>query len=137
MYDLVYIADTYCGWCYGFGPAIRELVQDIEINLTVKHGALFSGERSASLDSFGHIPQANARIASLTGVIFGEPYQQLLEDGSTVMNSDDGARGLMALRSIVGEERGIEAVTAMQEAFYLAGLSLFLGTLHTTMLRER
>ncbi len=124
MYDLIYVADTYCGWCYGFSATARELARDPEINMQVKHGALFSGERSVSLDNLGYIAQANDRIAALTGASFGEPYQQLLKEGSTVMDSDDGARGLMALRSVAGEDRGVEAVGALQEAFYQGGLSL-------------
>ncbi|MBF0807432.1 hypothetical protein E4U03_02235 [Rothia nasimurium] len=47
MRELVYVLDTYCGWCYGFGPTVRELVADPEVSLTVRHGALFTGDRSA------------------------------------------------------------------------------------------
>ncbi len=48
----------------------------------------------------------------------------MLAEGSTVMNSDDAARGLMALRHVAGEDRALEAVSALQATFYGEGLSL-------------
>lgn len=44
---LTYVFDSYCGWCYGFGPAIRGLAADADIADTVRHGALFGGGRAA------------------------------------------------------------------------------------------
>lgn len=124
MQRLIYVLDTYCGWCYGFSPVARQLVADPELELTLMHGALFSGDRSAPISSYGHIGAANARISELTGVSFGAGYQTLLAEGSAVMNSDDAARGLMALRQIAGEDRVLEALGALQEAFFGRGLSL-------------
>lgn len=118
MHELIYVVDTYCGWCYGFGPTVRELAADPEVNLTVRHGALFTGDRSAPIGQYSHIPAANARISALTGVEFGQGYEAMLAEGATVMNSDDAARGLMALRQVAGEHRALEA------AFYGEGLSL-------------
>lgn len=124
MHELIYVVDTYCGWCYGFGPTVRELAADPEVNLTVRHGALFTGDRSAPIGQYGHIPAANARISALTGVEFGQGYEAMLAEGATVMDSNDAARGLMALRQVAGEDRALEAVSALQAAFYGEGLSL-------------
>lgn len=124
MHHLIYVFDSYCGWCYGFGPAIRERAARDDIFVEVRHGSLFGGDRAASLGAFAHIPQANARIAALTGARFGEGYQRLLESGEVVLNSDHAARGLAALRSVVGSERDVDAAGALQQAFYQEGLSL-------------
>lgn len=124
MRKITYIFDAYCGWCYGFSKAINELATDPDIEVRVVHGSLFGGENRVRLGDFPHIPGANAQIAQLTGAVFGEPYQALLADGSMVMNSDDAARGLAALKLVGGEERGLEFATAMQRAFYLQGKSL-------------
>lgn len=124
MHNLIYVIDTYCGWCYGFGPAIRELAAQEDVTVTVRHGALFSGDRSAPVGSFPHIPGANARISELTGVTFGSGYQDMLADGSTVMNSDDAARGLAALRSVAENHQDLTLVSGMQQAFYTHGKSL-------------
>lgn len=124
MLELVYVADTYCGWCYGFGPTARDLAADERVSLTVKHGALFVGDRAGTLADYPHIPGANARISQLTGVQFGADYEAVLAEGSLHMDSDDAAVGLMALRTVAGEERALEALSALQAAFYGRGLSL-------------
>lgn len=124
MHQLIYSVDTYCGWCYGFGPTLRELAADPEVSLTIRHGALFVGDRSAPIGHYGHIAEANAQISSLTGVEFGAGYEAMLAEGSTVMNSKDAARGLMALRQVAGEGRALEALAALQAAFYGEGFSL-------------
>lgn len=124
MRELVYVLDLYCGWCYGFGPTVRQLAADPDIKLTVRHGALFTGDRSAPIGQYGHIPAANARISALTGVEFGAGYEAMLAEGRALLDSNDAARGLMALRQVAGEDRALEAVSALQAAFYGEGLSL-------------
>lgn len=124
MLKLIYIADAYCGWCYGFGPTARDLAADERVSLTVKHGALFVGDRAGNLADYSYILGANARISQLTGVQFGAAYETALTEGALHMDSDDAAVGLMALRSVAGEERSLEALSALQAAFYGRGLSL-------------
>lgn len=124
MHRLTYVFDSYCGWCYGFGPAIRGLAADADIADTVRHGALFGGGRAAPVGTFGHIPQANARISALTGVQFGAGSEQMLARGTAVMNSDDAARGLVALRTVAGTDQGLAAAGAMQDVFFQHGKSL-------------
>jgi putative protein-disulfide isomerase len=77
---LTYAFDAYCGWCYGFGPAVRAFAAaNIDrIELRVISGGLFSGSRAAPISAYPHIPDANARIAQLTGVSFGDGYLRTL-----------------------------------------------------------
>lgn len=84
--------------------------------------ALHSGTRwEHPIGAFRHIAEANARIFTLTGVDFGAGYQDMLAHGTTLMNSDDAARGLAALRSVAGTERQLAAASVMQEAFFHHG----------------
>ncbi len=124
MPHIIYIFDAYCGWCYGFGPASHELAKRGNVTIDVKHGSLFQGENSKTIGEFPHIPGANARIAELTGVSFGPDYEALLADGTLLLESYQAAIGLSALKSAAGAERGLELANAMQQAFYLRGLSL-------------
>ncbi len=124
MITLTYVGDAYCGWCYGFGPAVRDLAGQEAVSVSIVPGSLFTGDRVVPIRNFGHVPEANARIAALTGVTFGPEYQELLAAGDVAMDSDAAARGLQAVISVAGEERGLEAFIALQEAFYLHGLSL-------------
>jgi putative protein-disulfide isomerase len=122
---ILYVMDAYCGWCYGFSSRLREFeaANRHRIAFKVISGGLFIAERARPISAYPHIAEANAHIAELTGAQFGEPYQRLLTEGRFVMNSEDAARGLAALRT-VAPERGIDFAHRMQEAFYSEGRSL-------------
>jgi putative protein-disulfide isomerase len=122
---LTYAFDAYCGWCYGFGPAVHEFAaaNADRIELRVLSGGLFTGSRALPVAAYPHIPHANARIADLTGVSFGEGYARTLAEGTTVMDSADAAAGLVALRR-QDDGRALEAAAAIQHAWYIDGRSL-------------
>ncbi|MDQ0867336.1 DsbA family protein [Arthrobacter globiformis] len=117
-----YVFDAYCGWCYGFAPAVTELAAEEWVELRVISGGLFPASAIAALRDYPHIPNANARIAQLTGALFGDPYVKLLEDGDFIMNSDAAAVGLVALKDSGGDD--LQMAHAMQTAFYKYGQDL-------------
>lgn len=108
-YQLTYAFDALCGWCYGFAPALHRFAADNadRIRLQVLSGGLFTGHAAGPLSAYPHIPDANHRIAQLTGVRFGEQYRQVLSEGSLVMDSTAPAMGLAALRR-QAPERALE-----------------------------
>ena len=121
---LVCVFDAYCGWSYGFHPTLMELVgRHPDLDVKVVSGGLFTGPRRVPIRDFGYVQGANAKISELTGAEFGPAYGELIADGSFVMDSEDAARGVAALRA-VAPERSLELVEAMQRAFYVDGLSL-------------
>lgn len=123
--QLTYAFDAYCGWCYGFGPALHEFAtaNADRIELRVLSGGLFTGARALPISAYPHIAGANERITQLTGVTFGAGYRTALADGTTVMDSADAATGLVALRSQPGAN-ALDAAAAMQRAWYVDGRSL-------------
>ncbi|XES00928.1 hypothetical protein HEP87_41040 [Streptomyces sp. S1D4-11] len=112
---LTYAFDAYCGWCYGFGPALHEsaTANADRIELRVLSGGLFTGSRALPVSAYPHIPGANERITQLTGVTFGDGYRAALADGNVVMDSADAATGLVALRRQPGVN-ALDAAAAMQ-----------------------
>lgn len=122
---VLYVADAYCGWCFGFGPGLKEFeaANGDRVEFRVISGGLFVGERAQPISQYTHIPEANARIARLTGVRFGPAYDAMLEQGTFVMDSAAAAAGLAALRS-QNEGKGIEFFDQIQQAFYGEGRSL-------------
>ena len=125
LHELTYAFDAYCGWCYGFGPAVHRFADEHgdRIRVRVLSGGLFIGERALPVGAFPHIAGANARIAVMTGVRFGEPYQRLLADGTTVMDSTMPAIGLIALRR-QAPEQALAFTADVQNAWYRDGRSL-------------
>lgn len=123
-YSLLYITDAYCGWCYGFSNSITTFHKNNpHIPIEVISGGLFVDEKSLPISAYPHIPAANQRIEQLTGAVFGENYKKLLHEGSMVLNSEDAASGLIALKSL-DSKRGVEFIAAIQHAFYFEGKSL-------------
>lgn len=122
--ELIYIWDAYCGWCYGFSSTLGKLhANHPELPLSVWSGGLFTGENAQPIGAFPHIAAANARIGELTGAEFGAAYDELLEKGDAVMDSEAAAAGFAALRA-QAPERSAELASAMQRAFYQDGKSL-------------
>ncbi|MEU1317180.1 DsbA family protein [Streptomyces tibetensis] len=121
---LIYVFDAYCGWSHGFSRTLREVAsRHPELDVDVVSGGLFTGPRRVPIREFGYVQGANAKIAELTGAEFGEAYDRLIADGSFVMDSEDAARGVAALRQ-VAPAREVELATALQRAFYFDGRSL-------------
>jgi putative protein-disulfide isomerase len=121
---LVYVFDAYCGWSHGFSGTLSEVAsRHPELPVEVVSGGLFTGSRRVPIREFGYVQGANAKIAELTGAEFGEAYEQLIADGSFVMDSEAAARGVAALRH-VAPDRAAELAIALQHAFYADGLSL-------------
>jgi putative protein-disulfide isomerase len=123
---LIYVFDAYCGWCFGFGPALREFATNHagQVEVEVVSGGLFVGQPLAPLRSMPYVAQANERIAQLTGARFGDGYGRLVEDGSFVMDSGAAAVGFATLRAEAPAQLALDLAAAMQRAFYVDGLSL-------------
>jgi putative protein-disulfide isomerase len=122
---LTYVFDAYCGWCYGFGPVIRDFAaaNSGRIDLDVVSGGLFTGARVAPIGTMPYVADANARIAELTGAEFGPGYHALVAGGRFEMDSTAAAAGFAALRA-AAPGQALDAAEAMQRAFYFDGLSL-------------
>lgn len=122
---VVYVIDTYCGWCWGFTRSMREFeaVNRHRVAFTAISGGLFLGERAAPISSYPHIPLANERISAMTGAVFGDGYRSLLQEGKAVMDSLGAAEGLAVLRAHA-PERAVHWCHELQTAFYGEGLSL-------------
>ncbi|MCD7438476.1 DsbA family protein [Streptomyces lincolnensis] len=121
---LVYVFDAYCGWSHGFSDTLREVSsRHPDLPVEVVSGGLFTGGRRVPMSAFGYIRGANQQISQVTGAPFGEAYQRLADEGSFVMESEDAARGVAALRQ-VAPDRAAELVVALHRAFYVDGQSL-------------
>ncbi|WP_101773832.1 DsbA family protein [Peptostreptococcus faecalis] len=122
--SLIYVWDPYCGWCYGFSKSIQALHENHpELPLTILSGGLFTGDRKKPISTMSYIEESNKRITDITGAKFGEKYQDLIDEGSFIMDSDMAAKGFSTLR-FFAPERAYYLASAMSQAFYNEGKSL-------------
>lgn len=133
---LTYVFDGYCAWSYGFAQTMVDVAAaHPETTAEVLCGGLYVGSARVPIRHLGDLRGGNRRIAELTGAWFGDGYERLTADGSFVMNSTAAARGFAALRR-AAPERAVELAAALQEAFFVEGLSLADPETHRRIARE-
>ncbi len=81
------------------------------------------GERAGPIGQVApYIKGAYKRVEEMTGVIFGEPFLEVLDKGEMIFSSDMPSRALTHFRSLY-PQRQVEFAHALQGAIYSKGLS--------------
>ncbi len=122
---VLYVFDSYCGWCYGFGAWLEEAWQATHerVPWRVASGGLFTGARRKPLSQYGFIAEANLGVTARTGTTFGAGFDATLAEGRLVLDSETAALHYAALRSLA-LDRALEIAVAWQAAFYVEGRDL-------------
>lgn len=123
---LYYATDTFCVWCWGFGPALREFAQRHADDALVEvvFGGLLVGDRVVPIAQKPRVKEGAERVSELCGVEFGQGFFDAVEEGSTVLDSMVAARAFVSLRELLGLERGLDIAHSLQYAWYVEGLDL-------------
>lgn len=124
---LVYMADVFCPWCYGFGPIVKRLVEENpQIPLTIVGGNLVSRPMTLAedyaadpglVDFWREVERVTAR--PLTGAI-----EAALSGREVRMYSPGADEILVALHEFApGAE--LEQLLYLEDLFYLKGEDMF------------
>ncbi|QVM93871.1 DsbA family protein [Pseudomonas entomophila] len=123
---LVYLFDPLCGWCYGAGGPLPQVLASTGVHLHLIPTGLFAGDGARAMDDgFAAYAWSNdQRIARLTGQVFSERYRdQVLADRNQAFDSGPFTLALSAV-SLTAPEREFEALKAIQAARYVDGLDV-------------
>ena len=124
-YQLIYIYDALCGWCYGFSPVIEQLHERYrkEIDFTVLSGGMVRGARVGPIGQVaGYIKEAYKTVEEHTGVRFGEGFlQNILEPGQAIFNSVPPSRALTVFKSWKPAQ-AVDFAGVLQKAIYYDGI---------------
>lgn len=119
----LYIYDPLCGWCYGAATGIATLAAQDGVTVDTLPSGLFAGDGARMLDGAmsDHILTSDRRIATLTGAVFGPPYNERIA-GSASLTLDSGPATL-ALSAVArtAPARELEALEIIQRARYVEG----------------
>lgn len=99
-----------------------------DIELEIVSGGLFT--QNNRIGDFPHMAVANEQIHQMYSVEFGTAYNNLITDGSLVLNSLDAAIGFGLLRDQLPQTQWIHVAQDLQNAFYQQGRSLSDVTLY-------
>lgn len=89
--------DPLCGWCYGFSPVIVKLQEQYKdtLDFAVIPGGMVTGARVQPVAAIsGYILQSYQRVEEYSGAKFGEPYLDMLREGSEINNSEPPCRAI-------------------------------------------
>jgi len=117
---LLYVYDALCGWCYGFGPVVEKIEKDFNgsVEVEIISGGMVMGDRVAPVGNMaGYILNAIPRVEKTTGIQFGQPYIDLLKEGSYVTSSEKPSVALCVYKSFTNE-KSVEYGHAIQTSFY-------------------
>lgn len=124
---IVYYYDALCGWCYGFSPVIKEIVEKYgdQIAIEVVSGGLFTGARVGKINEVAPYIKEGAYkfVEERTGVIFGKDFLKIVfGNGDMVLDSLYPSIALSIVKDKKPEKQ-FEFAEILLKAFYNDGLS--------------
>lgn len=123
---LVYVYDPLCGWCYGFHPVMEKLADRFknQLNVRVVSGGLAIDENAQPIsEGYSYINSSLEIVEKKTGITFGKPFVQLVEEGSYLYDSLPGCKAQNAVNRLAPEQ-SLKFAGAMQKAFFNNGENL-------------
>lgn len=117
-----YVFDPMCGWCYG-AKALVQILQDIPDTVFVFHPGGMIPRRAIDTQFRSHILQADARIADITGVQFGDAYKARVASAEPlILDSFQTALAIVVAERLT--QQGFAMLNAIQTAHYVDGLDV-------------
>jgi putative protein-disulfide isomerase len=123
---IIYFFDTLCGWCYGFSPVIKRIAEKYgeAFEFEVISGGMVMGERVQPASVMAnYILGAYKQVETMTGVRFGEPYLEMLREGTRMQSSFEPALVLRTFKSFL-PEKAVFFAHDLQKMNYYEGLDL-------------
>ncbi|WP_419895930.1 DsbA family protein [Roseomonas sp. USHLN139] len=118
MPTLHYIHDPLCGWCYAASPLVAAAAALPGMIVALHGGGLWDPPTGLPPAKRSMIAAADARIAQLSGQVFGAAYLEgLLQDPATVFDSRPVTAALLA-----AGEQALPMLRLIQTAHYVEGL---------------
>jgi putative protein-disulfide isomerase len=113
---LIYIGDPMCSWCYGFGPEIRKIKDNLpeSVGFQIVMGGLrpHGTETMAELGDF--LKEHWVEIHERTGQPFA---YNILQQADFIYDTEPACRALVTARTM-DESKALDFFKAIQHAFY-------------------
>jgi putative protein-disulfide isomerase len=126
---LIYCYDAYCGWCYGFSPAIKKIYEEYkeQFEFEVLSGGMIITDEAKHIEvTAGYIQQAYKVVEEHTGIKFGSDYLWHINNpelSDWYPNSEKPAIALCIFKEFY-PERQIEFAADLQYALHYEGRDL-------------
>lgn len=128
--QLIYIADTYCIWCYAFNQTLEQVALDFEnqFDVTLLNGGMIQRDitQAQLFSRFPNPEDLHAQVTQRSGVEFGEEYLQGVKGQSSIkriLNSTMPARAILAFKHL-GLRDELTLAHSIQDIYYRQNLDL-------------
>jgi putative protein-disulfide isomerase len=134
---LSYFYDALCGWCYAFSPAILSAANQRQgWNVEVVSGGMVTGDRIGPVGNMAeYILSAIPRVEEMSGVEFGQPYIDMMKEGSTVASSIFPSKALSAYKLLDGKHP-LRIASEIQKMWFVKGLDLSEKSNYEKLIRD-
>lgn len=122
---IVYIFDPICGWCYTFNPVIEKLHAKFKhkADFVIVNGGMIVDHKARPISDMSEFILAGYEdMQNLTGVKFGAPYIQMVEEGKELLDSEKPALAMTAFQTL-HPNKSLEFARKLQESHFLYGKS--------------
>lgn len=124
--EIIYVYDALCGWCYGFSDVLTKLYHEYknDFDFEVISGGMILGDREGPISGSAELIKTHLpRIEETTGVMFGQGFWDVLEEGSQFQSSEKPAIALAVFKSFYPGQAVLFAAD-LQRAKYTNGVDL-------------
>lgn len=124
--EFIYVCDPLCGWCYGFSPVIKQIKKKYKDQATfsIYSGGLATGDNVMPIgEIYKDMEGAFEGLELTTGVEFGEPFFNMIDDGSYRYNSEPPAIALCIVKEMK-PEIAYDFLSRLQTALFVEGKNL-------------
>ena len=129
MYTAYYCYDALCGWCFGFSPVVKKLVDQYKdkIFFEVLSGGMIPKESARPIGvTAKYILQEYPRVEEMSGVRFGEDFLWHLknpEQSDWHLHSEKPAIALCIFKEKFPEQQ-VQFAADLQNALHVEGRDL-------------
>ena len=118
---LLYIYDPLCGWCYGFSPVVKKIWQHYgdRMRCEVLSGGMAIGQRAQPIGAgWSFIGRSLHVVEETAGVQFGEPFRQLVQEGTYRYDSEPPCIAMTVFKTYRPESAVLFAHDLQRALFY-------------------
>ncbi|MFA0964012.1 DsbA family protein [Roseivirga sp. BDSF3-8] len=125
--EFIYVFDPLCGWCYGFDEHLLRLQKKFgsDMPFTVFSGGMIIDENAKPIaESAEFIKSHIPAVEEATGVTFGKPFLDLMEEGTYHLDSEPPSRALKVFKRLGDRTKSLQFGSRIQEMLYKEGKDL-------------
>lgn len=124
--QIVYFYDVMCGWCYGFGPVVKQLKDEFADRydfFIVNAGMVTGGAVKPVAELADYLEEGARQVSKMTGARFGENYEIMLRVGTCLYSSEMPGKAHVLFKNL-HLEGAFEFAHDLQKALFLDGKDL-------------